>query len=262
MPSLPSAVAMAAQLRTSLRVYPYVLQHMVASLYEARIRQSAADQTDFFVGAFECGVNDCAIDVRPGTSHNGEGAANILFEQLRNHREEKVLAPLEVKCCTARQGSRKNVQFHVQMSPAQWPTCQAVFIGSPKEPDFVILVPVHYLPRAMKSEGVHLSPVSTSMDFTSTLCVSPRVYAVHDSGRTARKRPQKHAGPFHSKFLCVVSGISYTEQLTRDLILWFRANEYTGANFTGLPPPKLFDVSVLEPTTNMHLKARPDWAML
>ncbi len=77
MPSLPSAVAMAAQLRTSLRVYPYVLQHMVASLYEARIRQSAADQTDFFVGAFECGVNDCAIDVRPGTSHNGEGAANI-----------------------------------------------------------------------------------------------------------------------------------------------------------------------------------------
>lgn len=77
---------------------------MEALVHEAQTRQLVIDQTEFFVEAFECGVYDCAIDVRlgtgMGTSQNREGTADILFEQFLDDRRKKVLDPLDVMCCT------------------------------------------------------------------------------------------------------------------------------------------------------------------
>ena len=41
-----------------------------------------------------------------------------------------------------------------------------------------------------------------------------------------------------------------------NLTIQSRGNGYTGANFTSTPPPKLFDVSVLEPTQEIQGRAR------
>lgn len=138
---------MAAQLRKILRQYAQGLASIVAFLCEARIRQDVAEQVEFFVEAFESGLNDCAIYAGSGTLQNRGGAADTLFVQLASHGGKEVLVSLDVKQCSAKCDSGNGIQFSFKISPGQRLSCQAVIILSPKEPDFVILVPLHYLPK-------------------------------------------------------------------------------------------------------------------
>ena len=138
---------MTTQLQESLEKYAQGFRSLVAFLCEARIRQYATEQVDFFVEGFEGGRNDCAIYAGPGTLQTKEGTANTLFVQLpKHHQGKKVLGPLDIKRCTARCDSKQGVQFTVKISPDQRLCCQTLILVSPKEPDFVALVPFHYLP--------------------------------------------------------------------------------------------------------------------
>lgn len=151
---------MADQARKRLQEYANAFQTHVAYLCEARIRQLAVEQVDFFVESYEGGLNDGALYVGSGTFQNKGGAAHTLFVQLSKHHGEKVLAPLDVKRCTPKCDSKRGVQFYIKISPGQRQSCQALILVSPKEPDFVGLIPFHYLPsKGTVEDGVSFAPI-------------------------------------------------------------------------------------------------------
>ena len=137
---------MAAVIQRRLREYQGGLLKVVAFLSEARIRECAVQQVDFFIEGPEGSENDGAIVVGPETLQTREGAANTWFVELEAHGRKIALAALDIKSFTAKCDSKRGTCFTIHFQPGQMRTCQAVIVVSPKEPDFVLLIPVHYLP--------------------------------------------------------------------------------------------------------------------
>ena len=152
-----SAVAtMAAIIQRRLREYQGGLLNIVAFLSEARIRESAVKQVDFFIEGPEGSENDAAIFVGPETLQTRQGVANTLFVELEAHKRKSALAALDIKSFAAKCDSKRGTFFTIHIQPGQRRTCQALIVVSPKEPDFVLLIPFHYLPETTQADVLDL----------------------------------------------------------------------------------------------------------
>ena len=114
---------------------------------------------DFFIEGPEGSENDAAIFVGPETLQTREGAANTLFVELSAYERKSVLAALDIKYLAAKCDSKMGTFFSIHLQPGQRRTCQAIIVVSPKEPDFVLLIPVHYLPETNKKDTLDLPAV-------------------------------------------------------------------------------------------------------
>ena len=150
---------MAAIIQRRFREYQGGLLNIIAFLSEARIRECAVKQVDFFIEGPEGSENDAAIFVGPETLRTREGAANTLFGELSAYERKSVLAALDIKSLTARCDSKIGTCFTIHLQPGQRRTCRAVIVVSPKEPDFVLLIPVHYLPETNKADTLEVTAV-------------------------------------------------------------------------------------------------------
>lgn len=135
-----------------LRAYQSGLLNIVAFLSEARIRQLAGEQVDFFVEGPEGSTNDAAIFVGSETLPTASGPATTWFVGLPPHRRKKTLAALDIKSFAAKCDNKRGTFFSIHIQPGQRRSCQALIVVSPKEPDFVVLIPMHYLPATTQSD--------------------------------------------------------------------------------------------------------------
>ena len=139
-----------AAIQKRLRAYQFGLVGIVAFLGEARIRERAVGQVDFFVEGPEASKNDAAIVVGPETVQTQVSAAYTVFKALEAYRFKSVLAALDIKTATAKCDNQRGTCFTFSVQPGQRRACEALIVVSPKEPDFVLLIPMHYLPEVNK----------------------------------------------------------------------------------------------------------------
>ena len=99
------------------------------------------------------------IFVGPETLQTRQGAANTLFVELRARKHKKALAALDIKSLAAKCDSKMGTSFSIHLEAGQRRTCQAAIVVSPKEPDFVLLIPVHYLPETNLADTLDLPAV-------------------------------------------------------------------------------------------------------
>ncbi|KAM0796555.1 hypothetical protein BDR22DRAFT_825007 [Usnea florida] len=220
---------MASIIHSRLREYQRGLLIIVAFLSEARIRECAVKQVDFFVEAPEASDNDAAILVRPQTLQTRESAAETWFVELEAHREKIAVAALDIKSFTAKCDSKRGVFFSLKVQAGQRRACQALIVVSPKEPDFVLLIPLHYLPERNQDDAINI----TSIRPLWTLHPLPAFPAEY----TAFVTPVAQLG------LRLQNMRAYYNQSSD---AW--GNEYTGVTFPGVPPPQLDDIAAVEPT--------------
>lgn len=184
---------------------------------------------DFFVEGPEGSQNDAAIFVGPETLQTRMGAANTWFMELEAYRRKIALAALDIKSFAAKCDSKRGVYFTIHFQAGQRRSCQALIVVASKEPDFVLLIPVHYLPERNKADMVDLT-AGRPLWTLHPLPAFPLEYGafVTPLAQLGRRLKTMRA---------------YYDQSSDE---W--GNDYTGVKFTGVPPPRLSDRSVVTPT--------------
>ena len=135
--------------------YERSVSSQVAALSEFQVGRVLAEDSEhsrYIIWSPEGGNNDFGILVDSEYPNGLEGDGTSKFMQLvsSNIRPDSIV-PLDIKSfmAVAIYGS---ASWILHLSLQQMKTCQAVIIVSPKEPDFVILLPVQYL-RQRKDAG-------------------------------------------------------------------------------------------------------------
>lgn len=120
-------------------------RHMVVlggALGESRIFTYATPS--YFLRGFESGINDGGLFVGPCTLP-GETTTDRFFALQHDHEDKPVVVPFDIKYGHPTNDQRGNVTWSFGISPDQWDTAQAIIVGSFKEPDYVAMIPMHYI---------------------------------------------------------------------------------------------------------------------
>ena len=207
----------------------------------------------YVVRSPEDGNNDLGFLIGEEGPQGLNGDSTIRFMQLIDPNvESNHIVPLDVKTImpTAYRGG---VSWRLTLTSQQVQTCQALIIMSPEEPDFAMLLPVRYLCETKEAHyfadgGAHY-----------TFIGSRPLWTLH---------PIPAFPPELTPFVLPFSGLREAVGDMRDYAtgsvnhwlvtrvlrpeIWFsslpcRVNRYTGATFAGVPRPRAYDRSVLEP---------------
>ena len=121
------------------------VRQIVAYSCEAQVCQAAADQCDYFVKAVENARNDCGLYIGPETLERDQGLAHIYNQLHQFTQRDKIIAPFEIKSLTPANDFRKSGIWRWTFRPDQVLSCQVVIFATPKDPDFIAFLPMHYL---------------------------------------------------------------------------------------------------------------------
>lgn len=135
-----------SSLQEALLTYVNCTRITVAYLCEARFCEAAAEQCAYFVQAFESGRNDCGLFISPKPLDTRIGFVHTLHELLKDDPKAKTLCPYEDKSIMAIKNSKRGDFNAIPFSEDQVKSFQALFLVSPKEPNFVVFLPFHFVP--------------------------------------------------------------------------------------------------------------------
>ena len=115
----------------------------IAYLAESRVCKAAGHNQNF-LRAFEGGQHDCGL-FKGSPSLGGGTLTSKIFKLSRSYNDEDdLIIPLEVKNPGPTGDYQRNVSWRFEITESQVNRCQALIITSPKEPGFVVLLPMHY----------------------------------------------------------------------------------------------------------------------
>ena len=115
--------------------------YLAAALAESRVSKAIAGVRDV-VWSPEGGKNDFGILVAEGLE--GNDIRKLVHLTDAGVVGSKPIVPLDVKLIMP-QSIYGSAMWFVHLTQEQIKTCQALIITTPKEPDYFILLPVHYL---------------------------------------------------------------------------------------------------------------------
>lgn len=155
-----------------IRSYKFSLRLFGACLTEARICSKVATATPGqealrgFVTAFEGGRNDCGVYI--GSEDLPKNPSERLLTLLRWVTNENLIVPLEIKFSVPQWHKReKIVIWAFKFREFQRKTCQAVIIGTQKDPSFVAFIPMHYILESHKSvKELRVESLRLKLDWT------------------------------------------------------------------------------------------------
>ncbi|KAL9042304.1 MAG: hypothetical protein Q9180_000700 [Flavoplaca navasiana] len=118
------------------------------------------------VRGFESGVNDCGLIVGPDDVPGGT-PTDRSFALRQDHNGNTVVVPMEIKYASIAHDESGNAVYHFGLTEDQWDTVQAIILRNFQEPDYVAVIPIHYIRQRLKGEycsgGIfdHLRPLWT-----------------------------------------------------------------------------------------------------
>lgn len=135
--------------------YAYTIPTQAAALSESLVGKLIAGYSEqdgvsdirqrYIIWSPESGNNDFGIligDEYP-EGLDGDGISKLV-KLIDSGENSKIVVPMDVKCIMP-MTIRETATWGVKLTPEQRRTCQAVIITTPKEPQFVVLLPVYYL---------------------------------------------------------------------------------------------------------------------
>lgn len=139
--ALPSKASTDALTRT----YAGSLRVQVAYLSEARICEIAGKADEIspnFVKAFEGGRVDCGV--YQGPTRLPDDSTKKQFAVSEADTNEKTILPVDLKDI-APVCHKEAIYWIIHVSVNQAKTCQAIIINAAKDPDFIAVLPIHYI---------------------------------------------------------------------------------------------------------------------
>ena len=234
----------------------------VAALSECQIAGVLTGQrgNSYAIRSPEGGDNDLGLLISEEDPHDLDKNSTSRFMQLRNlPAGSKNIVPFDVKSLIAMPYHGTAV-WRVGLTPHQVKTCQALIITNPKEPNFVIVLPIQHLHGIEKT----VRP-DTSTDYIFT---GPRpLWTLH---------PLPAFPPQLTPFVLPLTSLpkaidDMRGYATGSMEHWSvnpvlrpgtlfslsfcRVNRYTGAQFTRVLRPTSYGVSVMEPRFLAHRRA-------
>ncbi|KAL9035862.1 MAG: hypothetical protein Q9180_004622 [Flavoplaca navasiana] len=145
-----------------LRAYNYRLIRFVAYALEEKIGRLATEQCDFAVRG-EFAPCDGALVIPDGIVLPRGGDAEDLFTLTEKCKGKAVLAGYDAKYFMARNDNGQGSQTLYSTTKDQREHCKVLILATPKEPDFLVVLPYNYVPRNPKdheneSTGIYMPP--------------------------------------------------------------------------------------------------------
>ncbi|KAL8873387.1 MAG: hypothetical protein Q9198_007034 [Flavoplaca austrocitrina] len=120
---------------------------IVCFIIEERICQLAAEQCKHFIRAAESGEVDGAVVLEDGYLNAKTGDAERLFHLCRTASGKAIMAGVDIKVVMLASDNVKGGVFSFGISLRQRESCEALILCNPMEPDFVVLLPIYYVPE-------------------------------------------------------------------------------------------------------------------
>ncbi|KAL8636811.1 MAG: hypothetical protein Q9226_009206, partial [Calogaya cf. arnoldii] len=105
-----------------------------------------------FLRGFESGSDDGGLFVGPGNIP-GETSTDRTFALWHDYEGKPVVVPIDVKYSHPTYDSTGNVVWGFEVSSSQWDTAQAIILGSFVEPDYLAVIPMHYIHQRQQYQG-------------------------------------------------------------------------------------------------------------
>ena len=124
-----------------LKCYLGTIRNQVAYCLQAQVCQVATETNPHFVTSFEGGRNDGGVLL--GSIAIGDDITERYVTTVDTDNGEQDVVTVEVKSLSPRADTNKSVTWGYRFTQSQLDSCQAVILISPKDPDYVALVPIH-----------------------------------------------------------------------------------------------------------------------
>ncbi|KAL9040495.1 MAG: hypothetical protein Q9180_001874, partial [Flavoplaca navasiana] len=219
------------------RSYHFASKFQIASLAEARTCQSAAEQTQHFIKGFEGSQLDCALSLED-TVFPASSPTDRVFALFDSGLKSLMVIGIECKDVGPRTDGRGNIFWGMEISDVQWRHMQFVIISTADEPDWVAVLPRHYISRVPEDERRH--------------------YRVPGFRAYWILHPLPAFAPEYNPFVLPLKRLGEALELIRkyargEIPVCF--NPHTLVKFVGMPKPKLSPVEILQPQFPSWLKS-------
>ncbi|KAL8809433.1 MAG: hypothetical protein Q9200_003424 [Gallowayella weberi] len=225
----------------ALSRYYSSISTILAFLLEERVCRLASEQCPSFIRALDNSSNDGAVAIDSKFIQRGEGPADSIFTFLRNYPENVILALVDVKKMSYGCDNKGSACHSFVTTRTQRENTHALILASPFDPDYVAIVPMHYIPPTRPKD---CEPQACSDDEREETTSLPTIWPMW----SLQEVPA--FGPEYTAFVRPITQLGRAFEnmhahLIDHTIPW--VNDYTGAVFEHPPPRPLSDSSGISP---------------